>query len=89
MIKEHTLQINIQNQNPIPDPKTYTIRTLQDIADCVTSENIEGFLQDFELTLRSYLFIKSVSEETNPGYKVNFPEFGWIDDHKLIKKHSK
>lgn len=83
-MKKHHIIIGIQNQDAKPDPQIYRIKTLQDIADCVTDENIKGFLIDFELTLRTYFLVKSISEETNPGYKINFPEFEWIDDHKRI-----
>jgi len=53
---------------------SYKIETVQDIADCVTLENLENFITDFRGVLASYLLLKSVDKN------VKLPKFTWIDD---------
>ena len=86
---QHELTVQIDNNDPKTDGvKTYQIATLQDIADCVTVDNLDGFMTDFKALLSSYLLIKEtvkigvkngdISEDAN----VLFPPFWWTDDWK-------
>jgi hypothetical protein len=89
-MKEAKIEVAFMNKNPKENPISYHIETIQDIADCVTMENVDGFLTDFELSIKSYLLAKSLLEEQiNKGEmpkdaKVKFPSFTWIDDWKKI-----
>lgn len=80
------VKIAFQKKDPKPDPKSYRIETIADITKCVTSENIDGFLRDFEMVLRSYLLMKElnnagIKEGTIPeGAEIEMPFFEWIDD---------
>lgn len=87
-MNEANIEVSFMNKDPKEDAKSYHIETIQDIADCVTIDNVEGFLTDFQLSLRSYLLTKSLLEEKiKKGEmpceaKVKFPSFIWIDDWK-------
>lgn len=93
MVNEKTgnIEIKLQNNDPKDNPKSYQISTLQDIADCVTPENITGFLKDFEGCLRSYHLMQAilkaaVDEGRMEESKLEFPSFTWIDDWKPEKE---
>ncbi len=87
-MKTAKIEVAFMNKNPKENPISYHIKTIQDIADCVTIDNIEGFLIDFELSLKSYLLAKAVLDEkiekgeVPNDAKVKFPSFTWIDDWK-------
>jgi len=72
------LVLEIKRTNPKENPITYHIENMQDIANCVNSNNVDGFLEDFELVVRSMVALKILAEEHND--KISFPYFEWIDD---------
>ena len=56
---QHELSVQIDNNNPKTEGvKTYQIASMQDIADCVTVDNLDGFMTDFKAVLSSFLLIK-------------------------------
>lgn len=76
-MQNETITFEAKNNDPkTEDVKTYTIATMQDIADCVTIENLEGFLTDFQNVLLSYLLAKEMVKN------VKLPSFEWTDDWK-------
>lgn len=72
------LEFKLKNSDPKSNPVTHEISTIQDILNCVNSDNISGFLTDFEGLLRSYILAKSIDK----GVFVQLP-FKWIDDWKV------
>lgn len=72
------------------EPKTYSINSLQDIANAVTPENVDNFLKDFEGVLKTYLlmvtFAKAKIREGLGDVKntdlVEFHGLYWTDDGK-------
>jgi len=72
------LILEIKRTNPKENPITYHIENIQDIANCVNSNNVDGFLEDFEMVIRSMVEWKILAEENN--HKITFPSFEWIDD---------
>jgi hypothetical protein len=89
VMKDEELIISIKNANPKKGAaQTYDIRTLQDITDCVTSENIEGFLVDFECVLRAHILIRALTAEKAQKGEIHedsiivFESFEWIDDNE-------
>lgn len=89
------IKFKITNNNPIKNPKQYEIKTIEDIFNCVTHENIKGFMTDFEMMLMSYLLMDAlikaqISDGKLPeGTKTPIPTFTWIDDWKRKKKKTK
>ena len=71
-------------------PKTYSINSLQDIANAVTPENVDNFIKDFEGVLKTYLimvtFAKAKIREGIDDAKntdlVEFHGLYWTDDGK-------
>lgn len=59
--------------------KTYKIETVQDIYDCITTENIERFMLDFYKLFDTMVQVKEMSE----GINIKNPYFTWIDDGKM------
>jgi hypothetical protein len=59
--------------------KSYRINTTKDILEAVTTENIDGFLKDFELWLRMTVELKKQSEGIAFVDLVN-SLFVWNDD---------
>lgn len=87
-MNEANIEVSFMNKDPKEDAKSYHIETVQDIADCVNIYNIDGFLTDFELSLKSYILAKALLEEKiekgeiSSESKIKFPSFTWIDDWK-------
>ena len=87
-MNEAKIEVAFMNKDPKENAISYHIETIQDVADCVRIDNVEGFLHDFELSLKSYLLAKSLleekikKEEMPNDAKVKFPSFTWIDDWK-------
>ncbi len=85
----------IRNKNPIKNPKEYEIKTIEDIDNCVTRENIDGFLKDFEMVLRMHFLYNEIlkaqiAEGKIPeGTTIPLVSFKWIDDWKRKKKKTK
>jgi hypothetical protein len=88
-IEDNQMSIELKNLNPKEDAITYKIETVKDIIKCVTSENVEGFLKDFEGFLHSILLMKSLDEQIIK--EANLPiesliectYFEWTDDWKI------
>ena len=83
------LTVKIDSNDPKTDGvKTYHIATMQDIANCVTVDNLEGFMTDFKALLSSYLLIKETVKigikngEISGDANILFPAFEWVDDWK-------
>jgi len=74
------IEFEITNQNPIDNPITYDIKTIKDIGECVTIENADGFLKDFELALRSFVLAKAMTTPDENNKNITFEGFEWIDD---------
>ena len=69
--------------------KKYEIKNMQDVVDCVTSENIDYFMVDFRNYIESAISIKAIAESIckYKGYDVSkgvitTEGFTWIDDKK-------
>lgn len=58
------------------ESKEYTVKSVSDIAELITLENFERFMEDFVVIFHSYAKIKEKYPETK------FPSFVWIDDDK-------
>lgn len=81
------------------EANTYSINSLQDIANAITPENVDNFLKDFEGVLKSYLlmvvFAKAQIREGLDDVKntdlVEFHGLYWTDDgkHDITCKISK
>lgn len=54
--------------------KQYTIKTMQDIVDIITPENVEHFSKDFEAWLLYIALMKSITDKLEV-------EFIWTDDN--------
>lgn len=77
-------------------PKNYTIKTIQDVLDCVNESNIDSFMNDFrmyiEMTWSMQALFNSLAEAENiPIESVKLDSvFDWVDDgkqeHKIIFK---
>ena len=85
----HELTIKIDNNDPKTEGvKTYQIATMQDIADCVTVDNLEGFLTDLHGVLSAYLLTKETVRigiekgQIASDFTLPPPSFEWIDDWK-------
>lgn len=84
--EKEIFKIALMKKTAKEDAKSYQIRTVQDIADCVTDDNIEGFLHDFEFVLRCHILLKAINEagikegKIPEGSKIELPSFEWIDD---------
>jgi len=63
-------------------PSEHKIDTIQDILDCVNSENIDSFLFDLSVFLRSANKFK----EKNGIRRLQAERFVWIDDNKNTYK---
>lgn len=75
-------RLEIMKKNPKPNAVTYRIETINDIFKAVTPDNIEKFLHEFELVLRSGILLKATAEtvEKGAGEGIHMPYFDWIDD---------
>ncbi len=58
----------------------YNIKTIDDIFNCVTTENIDNFLKDFESLLRVMTSTKEIGKAIDEDFKFDSQEFIWIDD---------
>ena len=58
----------------------HLIRTLEDIRNVITIENVDCFLKDFETWLRLSLITKDIERDTVK--EVEPTVFKWIDDGK-------
>lgn len=67
------------------EPKTYEIKTLEDILRAVNTENVENFLKDFQNFLTIWVGTKAMIELVDPKsleMTTKSVEFDWIDDGK-------
>ena len=60
--------------------KNHTIKTVQDMIDCTDSENLDRFLQDLKVVLKTAHSLNQIADK-----KVKSDGFIWTDDSK--KKH--
>ena len=64
-------------------PKEYELKTLKEILQVVTSENIECFITDFGSWLHLKMVAREIQEKLPAGIEIkdNYI-FRWIDDKK-------
>ena len=76
-MKQELIEISIQNKDPKQHGvKSHEIATIQDIADCVDSDNLDGFMIDLKAIIQSFILVKSIDKN------VTLESFVWTDDHK-------
>lgn len=71
-------------------PKTYSINSLQDIADVINDKNVDNFIEDFRGVLKAYLALVELAREKVPEFAkknkntnlVQFNGLYWTDDGK-------
>ena len=68
------LKIDIKKKFPKENAITYDLRTIKEIYDIINKDNIDNFLKDFELILRSIAFFKEIDGT------VEFDSLTWTDD---------
>lgn len=76
MENESQLVFSLTKENPNPDAKEYKLETIQDIYDCVTIHNIDKFLSEFGIILRSAALAKSM----NNNKPLKHSGTTWSDD---------
>lgn len=72
------------------EPKTYSINSVQDIANAVTPENLDNFIKDFRGVMQTYLTLVTLAKakmESEPDDLKNtdlveFHGLFWTDDGK-------
>ena len=69
------LKLDIKRTNPKEDAKTHKIESLDDILKAVNETNVDGFLEDFGIFLKTYVFLKSITKGT-----LDLKSYDWIDD---------
>lgn len=79
--QKDTMEIKVTNQNPIENAKTYTIWTLQDMVNSLTSDRIDGFMKDFEIALRTAVISNDIAR-TVSDKNLSINPMIWIDDHQ-------
>lgn len=79
---EAELVFSITKNNPKENAISYEIETMQDIFDAVTVDNIDKFLDEFGVILRSVILAKYIAQEKNPESLKNmkFGKVVWTDD---------
>lgn len=66
------------------EPNTYSINSLQDIANAITPENVDNFLKDFEGVLKSYLMMVVFTKaKMRQGWLDNVPNTDLVEFHGL------
>lgn len=60
--------------------KSYKLKTMQDIFEAVNSDNVDGFLKDFESWLRLSVYTKEFSKHL-PGLELKESVMTWNDDN--------
>jgi len=71
-------RVKIMKDNPKENPVHYEIKCMQDIADCITPENLEKFYTEFGQVLLNLSIAKEAAKLHN--VKIEFPSFEYIDD---------
>lgn len=79
--------VKIQKKNPKKNPKTYTVETVQDIFNLVTEKNINRFMKEFKMGLKTGIELRKLvtviakKDGVEPSVNVlDMPSFTWIDD---------
>lgn len=62
--------------------KTYEIKTIQELCEVVTNENVEDLIKDIAAFLRLIAPIMALSRLTGEKNGVVVEKFTWKDDHK-------
>jgi len=81
MNEENRMEIKVTNNDPIENAKTYTIWTIQDMVNSLTSDRIDGFMKDFEIGLRSIVMANDIARAVSEQNLIAHPMI-WTDDHK-------
>jgi len=86
MSDNNTIYFEISKNNPTPNPQTYRIVFVQDMLNAVTSDNIDKFIHEFEMVLRSAMLMRAINEgliaegKASADSKIEMPYYDWIDD---------
>lgn len=82
MENKEELIFRITKNNPKENAISYEIETIQDIFDAVTIDNIDKFLDEFGVVLRSVILAKYIAQEKDPESLKNmkFDKVVWTDD---------
>ena len=59
--------------------KSYKIKTIEQIFEAINEKNVDGFLQDFEMYLKTYLKLRAMDNELF-SVRPDMATFRWNDD---------
>lgn len=79
---ESELRFSLTKREPKENAISYEIETMQDIFDAVTVDNIDKFLDEFGVILRSVILAKYIAQQRNPEAlkSMKFGKVVWTDD---------
>lgn len=84
--KDGAFKISVTKANPKPDAPTYTVKTIAELFDIVTTENVERLAADLKTALGVHAHmmnvVRAIAEMSDDESKKlgSVPEFTWIDD---------
>lgn len=76
----------IKKKNPKPNAVTYELKTIEDIFEAVSHDNVDSFLREFEILIRMSLLSRSIIEEQikegklPADAKLQLKGMTWTDD---------
>lgn len=76
---------NKNSLNPMFMPKTYNLKTIKEIEDIITKDNIECFKTDFCSWLDILIGMKEINKTSSEFFIEISDTFKWIDDGKNDK----
>ena len=82
--RKEKFTVMVNRENAKPNSKEYKFKTIKEMYSFLTPENVDKFLEDFCVGVKSMVLMldvaKTIIPENNESELIELEELTWIDD---------
>jgi len=79
-MKKEKFTVLVKKENAKENAKEYRLKTVKEIYDILNSENVDRFLEDFRVGVKSFVLLREATQAIGVKENIELEEMVWIDD---------
>ncbi len=79
-MKKEKFTVLVKKENAKENAKEYRLKTIKEIYDILNSKNVDRFLEDFRVGVKSFVLLREATQAIGVKENIELEEMVWIDD---------
>jgi hypothetical protein len=80
IMKKEKFTVLVKKENAKGNATEYRFKTVKEIYDILNSENVDRFLEDFCVGVKSFVLLREATQAMAGKENIELEELTWIDD---------